>query len=343
MTNSGDVDSTSEGVSRSTASWLTHRLYIPPNTVKRHKPSQNTPNAVNKANTVGYRLGNNVNYNFNDEYDPRYPNEYEKVTKLLSIKSHTKTPQPIQLTPNTPSHAPLSGITLFHYILIVGDEMLKIRLEAMKKSEVYTEKPTTQSVTATTQPKKTEQPVALKMMEKMGWKGQGLGKNEQGMVTPLVAKSIGKNSAIIINAPNKPVPITLPNANISNNTVTNVPTTVEKVKDEVKIDEKDLSRICIILFKGNRKVELDELEEVLTEFGTIIDIKLLNEEMCNKLLQDQRYSEVVGKFKPDSSIVVCEYETEEQSKRLFLEYNNKFLMESSVSVLFLSPALYSQF
>ncbi|XP_953920.1 RNA binding protein, putative [Theileria annulata] len=337
MANSGDVDSTGEGVSKSTASWLTHRLYIAPNTVKRHKVTQNTNNFVNKTNTVGYRVGNNVNYNFNDEYDPRYPNEYEKVTKLLSIKSHTKVPQPIQLTPNTLTQTPLSGIILLHHLLTVGDEMLKLRLEAMEKSEVYTETPSTQSLPVTSQPKKPEQPVALKMMEKMGWKGQGLGKNEQGMVTPLVAKSIGKKSAIIINAPNKPVSVSIPNTNVSKGL-----NTMEKVEDEVNIDEKDLSRICIIIFKGNSKVDLDELEEILTEFGTIIDIKLLSEKMCDRLLQDQRYSEVVWKFRQDSSIVVCEYETEEQSKRLFLEYNNKLLMESSVSILFLSPALYTQ-
>lgn len=44
--------------------------------------------------------------------------------------------------------------------------------------------------------------LAQKMMMKMGWKeGQGLGKSDQGMITPLMAKKDGTHSGIIVNAP----------------------------------------------------------------------------------------------------------------------------------------------
>lgn len=39
-----------------------------------------------------------------------------------------------------------------------------------------------------------------KMLVKMGWKGQGLGKYEQGIVTPLIAKKTSDKYGIIINA-----------------------------------------------------------------------------------------------------------------------------------------------
>lgn len=42
---------------------------------------------------------------------------------------------------------------------------------------------------------------AQRMMAKMGWKaGQGLGKQEQGITTPLVAKKTDKRGGVIVNA-----------------------------------------------------------------------------------------------------------------------------------------------
>jgi splicing factor 45 len=48
--------------------------------------------------------------------------------------------------------------------------------------------------------------LALKMMKKMGYKeGRGLGKNDQGMKTPLEVKKDSARSGIIRNAPEKPL------------------------------------------------------------------------------------------------------------------------------------------
>ena len=40
---------------------------------------------------------------------------------------------------------------------------------------------------------------AWRMLEKMGWKGKGLGKYEQGIVIPLIGKKTSKNHGLIIN------------------------------------------------------------------------------------------------------------------------------------------------
>ncbi|KAG6793456.1 hypothetical protein POTOM_002665 [Populus tomentosa] len=47
---------------------------------------------------------------------------------------------------------------------------------------------------------------AQRMMKKMGWKeGQGLGKQEQGITTPLIAKKTNRRAGVIVNASEKKV------------------------------------------------------------------------------------------------------------------------------------------
>ena len=39
-----------------------------------------------------------------------------------------------------------------------------------------------------------------KMMEAMGWKGKGLGKQEQGIINPLIAKKTDSNAGFIVES-----------------------------------------------------------------------------------------------------------------------------------------------
>lgn len=49
-------------------------------------------------------------------------------------------------------------------------------------------------------------PAAQRMMEKMGWReGQGLGKDANGMTTPLMMRKTDRAAGIVVSAPPEPV------------------------------------------------------------------------------------------------------------------------------------------
>jgi splicing factor 45 len=54
--------------------------------------------------------------------------------------------------------------------------------------------------------------VAMKLMQSMGWsEGEGLGKERQGMATPIILQKTDKQAGIIVNAEplNKPAAVRL--------------------------------------------------------------------------------------------------------------------------------------
>jgi splicing factor 45 len=49
--------------------------------------------------------------------------------------------------------------------------------------------------------------LAEKLLKKMGWReGEGLGRNRQGISTPLMAQKRGDRAGVIVNAPELPRP-----------------------------------------------------------------------------------------------------------------------------------------
>nr|PVC54816.1 hypothetical protein MACL_00003543 [Theileria orientalis] len=338
-----------ENPSSSTSSWISHRAYLTPATLKRSKnvdstsSSKHIPLNLNKTFDRSYKSATNqssqgFNYNFNDEYDPRFPNEYEKVSKIFSIKSHIKSStsvppvaeKPVFMEP-TPPIEPEQRLS--------GDEMLKRRLEAMAKSDLYsegvddTQPQDDQSEAVTTkleapEPKRS-QPVAMKMMEKMGWKeGLGLGKNEQGMVTPLVAKQTGKNSAIIVNALPKSRGVYTPKT-------ASEPFAAQPQPEGVK------SRISVMIFPSKAELDIDELEEIISEYGSLVNIKVLSEDEHKVVESQPECSELADKYPMESNkFVICEYETEEQSERLIVALNGKRVMESHVDIHYFPMEVY---
>jgi splicing factor 45 len=86
------------------------------------------------------------------------------------------------------------------------------------------------------------------MLEKMGWRGQGLGKYEQGIITPLVAKRTNDKYGIIINANICKEERILNIISFYNRSPTNI-ILLTNISDSVTLDDEVISEIrdeCII-------------------------------------------------------------------------------------------------
>jgi splicing factor 45 len=80
------------------------------------------------------------------------------------------------------------------------------------------------------------------MLEKMGWKGQGLGKYEQGIITPLVAKRTNDKYGIIINSNISKEERILNIISCYNRTPTNI-ILLTNISDSVTLDEEIVTEI----------------------------------------------------------------------------------------------------
>ena len=92
------------------------------------------------------------------------------------------------------------------------------------------------------------------MLEKMGWKGQGLGKHEQGIITPLVAKRTNDKYGIIINANISKEERILNIISCYNRTPTKI-ILLTNISDSVTLEDEILNEIreeCMLF--GNIKV-----------------------------------------------------------------------------------------
>ncbi|CRG94735.1 RNA-binding protein, putative [Plasmodium gallinaceum] len=160
---------------------------------------------------------------------------------------------------------------------------------------------------------------ATRMMEKMGWKkGEGLGKDKQGIKAPLILQKVDKRSGVIIQAP-----LILKNNDLKN----------ESNPCENKYSSYAINNSCTRIIVLTNMVTVDEIDDTLkdeieeeaSKFGNLLNINI-----------------VVDKNSQDALAVkiFCEYESKEQAKNAMNTFNGRIFAGRKVDASFVNENEY---
>ncbi|KEG04604.1 RNA-binding protein, putative [Plasmodium vinckei vinckei] len=163
---------------------------------------------------------------------------------------------------------------------------------------------------------------ATRMMEKMGWKkGEGLGKDKQGIKAPLILQKIDKRSGVIVQAPiilkknelaneknNDSYDDKTDAANSTNTTFTRI----IQLTNLVTVDEVD-------------DTLKEEIEEEASKFGNLLNINIVTDPNLSDALAVKIY---------------CEYESSDQAKNAFTTFKERTFSGRKVKVSFVDEQEY---
>uniref|UniRef100_A0A7S1K3Y3 G-patch domain-containing protein n=1 Tax=Vitrella brassicaformis TaxID=1169539 RepID=A0A7S1K3Y3_9ALVE len=155
---------------------------------------------------------------------------------------------------------------------------------------------------------------AARLMEKMGWKeGQGLGRQKQGIVAPLVAKKVDKRSGVIVQGAAQP------------------PEEAAKKKPRSTQPSRPATRILLLqnlVGAGEVDAELEqETAEEGAKYGSLV--------RC-------RVHEVSGLPDDQAVRIFLEYETKDNATKALQNFNGRFFGGRVVTAKFFEEARYSE-
>ncbi|ANQ09701.1 RNA binding protein [Plasmodium coatneyi] len=172
---------------------------------------------------------------------------------------------------------------------------------------------------------------ATRMMEKMGWKkGEGLGKDKQGITAPLILQKVDKRSGVIVQAPdilkkhksgdgqednnNDGNSFSKSNANLahSNNALSNNTSRIIRLSNLVTKDEVD-------------DTLKEEIEEEASKFGNLLNINIA----IDKNLTDAHAVKIF-----------CEYESNDQAQNALNTFKGRTFAGRKVEAIFATEEEY---
>eukprot|EP00210_Caulerpa_lentillifera_P004821 g4603.t1 len=180
------------------------RLAPPPSVLKKHRTnntssiSSSQPQEVSTAfkDVEPVKFGSSLFGEIEDEYDPAKPNDYEEVMRARERKK-----QEAEMEAERQEQLKRE--------LEEKERIEKERRERSREERANSPAHDTGLISGTT-PSAPDvgsscegkgMNLAQKMLEKFGWKeGEGLGKERQGIATPLIAQKTDNRSAVIVKA-----------------------------------------------------------------------------------------------------------------------------------------------
>ncbi|ORM39331.1 putative DNA-damage-repair/toleration protein [Babesia sp. Xinjiang] len=140
--------------------------------------------AVGAPAASGRQRRGQVMLNPDDVYDPMYPNDYERLLR----EQAQRVMQPASRVQLKFANVELEKLS--------AEEAYQRRMRLLEEQE-------RKSSAGSATPAQEDGPkdIGMRIMQKLGWtEGKGLGANEQGIVAPLIAKNVGKNVGVIVQA-----------------------------------------------------------------------------------------------------------------------------------------------
>ncbi|EUD69382.1 hypothetical protein C922_00245 [Plasmodium inui San Antonio 1] len=172
---------------------------------------------------------------------------------------------------------------------------------------------------------------ATRMMEKMGWKkGEGLGKDKQGITAPLILQKVDKRSGVIVQAPDilkkHKSSDSQDDNNDDGNTLSKSNANLAHSNHGLSNNTSRIIRLSNLVTKGEVDETLkEEIEEEASKFGNLLNINIA---IDNNLTDAYAVK------------IFCEYESNDQAQNALNTFKGRTFAGRKVEAIFATEEEY---